>query len=141
MSRILAIDFGLKRIGLAISDELHYAISPIQSLQYDNSNFWELLLENISNNKIGTIVIGIPYKEGEDHILRIPIENFYVQLSTQLLTHHLSIPIYFQDESNSSEDAMKLMIKIGKKKKQRSKKGIIDSFSAAIILRDFLENY
>lgn len=133
--RLLGIDFGLARVGTAVTDALHISITPKEVLLYQATDFWKKLIKLIEFERIGGIVIGIPYEENEEHILRNHIENFIQELSDKT-----SIQIFRQDESFSSVQAVNVMLEIGKKKKQRSKKGTKDSVAAAIILQNFLES-
>jgi putative Holliday junction resolvase len=84
-------------------------------------------------------VIGVPYTENEEHPLRQHIEKFQTTLNNLLDSENISLPIHYQDESFTSIDAVNVMIEIGKKKKQRAKKGNKDGVAAALILRDFME--
>ena len=139
MKRILAIDFGLERVGIAISDELHIAITPHPTLLYNNPNFWQQLINIIKSNNIGSVVIGVPYEENEEHPLCQHIEKFQTILQNFFNDEKINIPIYHQDESFTSIEAMNVMIEIGKKKKQRAKKGNKDKVAAVLILRNFME--
>jgi len=132
--RLLGIDFGLARVGLAITDELHISIMPKETLLFQKSDFWIRLIKIIENERIGAIVIGIPYDENEEHEMRDYIEKF-----TSDLANKISIPFFFQDESFSSRQAVSIMLENGKKKKNRTQKGATDRVAAAIILQNFLE--
>ena len=60
--RLLGIDFGKKRIGLAFSDEFHITIRPIETLLYQEPDFWNRFFAIIEKENIGAIVIGVPYR-------------------------------------------------------------------------------
>ena len=132
--RLLAIDFGLARVGIAISDELHISIMPKETLLFQKPDFWERLIKIVKNERIGCIIIGIPYDENEEHNMREPIEAFSSDLASKI-----NIPFFYQDESFSSRQAVDIMLENGKKKKKRSQKGTTDGVAAAIILQSFLE--
>ena len=140
--RLLGIDFGTSRVGLAISDALHISTAPLETLLYKKENFWGDLLAIIDKYNIGGIVVGIPIneqKQGQEtetyQKLIENLTNFIDKLHSKI-----SIPIFVQDESFSSKKAVNTMIEIGKKKKYRSNKGSTDKIAAAIILQDFI-NY
>jgi len=136
----MSIDFGLERVGIAITDKLHIAISTIPTLIYSSPYFWNDLKKIILEREIGGIVLGIPYDEGEDHPMRKHIETFENRLRLELDMLNLYILIEHQDESYSSQNAVNIMLKIGKKKKKRSQKGNIDAISAGLILQEWLAN-
>ncbi|MCL2039367.1 MAG: Holliday junction resolvase RuvX [Bacteroidetes bacterium] len=135
----MGIDFGLKNVGVAVSDELHIAISPEPTLIYTSPNFWAILKKIILEKEVATIVLGVPYDENEEHEMRKHIELFECRLRLLLNTVDSPISIEHQDESYTSKNAVITMLEIGKKKKNRSKKENIDAISAALILKDWLE--
>jgi putative Holliday junction resolvase len=136
--RIMGIDFGLERIGIAISDKLHIAISTEPTLHYSNPNFWKDLIKLILEKEIGGIVLGVPYTEKEEHPMKEHIEEFEKKLRLKLDKLDFSIPIEHQDENYTSRNAVNTMLEIGKKKKHRSRKGSIDAVAAGLILREWL---
>jgi putative Holliday junction resolvase len=138
--KILAVDFGLARVGVAVTDELHISIAPKETLLYQKPDFWKRLIALLMSERIGGIVVGTPYFDDEEHDMRRPIEGFVAMLKEQLALSNLSIPITFQDESYSSVYAANVMIEIGKKKKKRTTKGIKDGVAAAIILQGYLDS-
>jgi len=133
--RIGAIDYGRKRIGFAVSDELHITISPREVFYTDDEDFREKLFSQIRNYDLGALVIGLPLRvDNKETELIAEIKDF-----AESIKNSLNIPIYFQDESFSSKYASDTMIAIGKKKKQRSRKEEKDKIAACIILRDFID--
>ncbi len=135
----MGIDFGLKNVGIAVSDELHIAISPEPTLIYTSNSFWSALKKIIIEREVAIIVLGVPYSENEEHQMREHIEHFECKLRLLLDTLDTAILITHQDESYSSKKAVTTMLEIGKKKKKRSKEGNIDAISAALILKEWLE--
>ncbi|ROL61034.1 Holliday junction resolvase RuvX [Bacteroidetes/Chlorobi group bacterium ChocPot_Mid] len=132
--RILAIDYGLKRTGIAVCDELHISITPLKVLKTDSTTFWDDLLAIIEKEKVSAIVVGIPKREDDKKTdVLTAIDEFIGKL--QDLT---DVRIFTFDESYSTRRAVQTMISIGKKKKDRSRKGTSDLVAAAVILRDFL---
>ena len=136
----MGIDFGLKRVGIAVSDELHIAISTEPTLIYSSLHFWDNLKKIILEKQIGGIILGVPFEKHEEHLMREHIENFEKRLLSEMDKLGLEISIEHQDESYSSKEAVYTMLEIGKKKKKRSIKGNIDAISAGLILRKWLDS-
>jgi putative pre-16S rRNA nuclease len=132
--RIAGIDYGKKRVGVAVADEMHITASPRKTLIVTEDSFWEDLLDMLEFDRIGAIVVGVPYRLDDKNQKWInEIKEFIKDL-----TEKSSLPVYEYDESYSSKRAVSTMIEIGKKKKKRAKKGSTDMIAAAIILRDFM---
>lgn len=132
--RVLGIDFGLKRVGLAVTDELHISIRPIDTLIYTEPNFWTKFNSIIDAERIGAIVIGVPYRNDDKN--NKLIQGIDVFINT--VKEKFDIEIIKFDEYMSSKKASMAMIEIGKKKKNRAEKGSLDKVAAAVILRDYL---
>lgn len=140
---ILAIDYGDKKFGLAISDSKGVLASPLDVLKVTKNRNIDSILEDIllivEEYRIKTILLGKPqsfentYKKTEKKI-----ENFAKKLSELI-----SIPIIFQDESYSTIQAQNMLLSLGQNTK--SSRGKIDMISATMFLQDFLnsekENY
>lgn len=135
MGRILAIDFGLKRIGLAVTDILQITTNPLDTVSPEN--ILEYLKKYCSTEPVETIVIGYPTRaDGSDTNSTPHIRKFVKVLEKEFP----QIPLYLQDESYSSATAMQAMVAGGMKKKDRRKKENLDKVSAAVILRAYLES-
>ncbi len=134
MNRILAIDFGLKRTGVAITDEANIIASPLTTV--DSKDLMLFLKETVVKSSVGTIVIGEPKRlNNEDsHIT----ENVRL-LKTALEKEFPTQKIVLMDERFTSKMAFQSMIDSGMKKKQRQEKGTVDMISAAIILQSYME--
>ena len=134
MNRILAIDFGLKRTGIAITDEANIIASPLTTV--DSKDLMTFLKETVVKSKVGTIVLGEPKRlNNEDsHIT----ENVRI-LKTALEKEFPAQKIVLMDERFTSKMAFQSMIDSGMKKKQRQEKGTVDMISAAIILQSYME--
>jgi putative Holliday junction resolvase len=134
MGRIVAIDFGLKRTGLAMTDEMNIIASPLTTVE--SKNLMSFLKTLTEKNKIDTLVLGEPKRlNNEDtHIT----ENVRL-LKTALEKEFPALKIVLMDERFTSKMAFQSMIDSGMKKKQRQEKGTIDMISAAIILQSYLE--
>lgn len=135
MSRILSIDFGLKRCGLAHTDELGMIASPLETV--DSKELENYLARYISKHKPKTIVLGMPIGlKGEDTHITENVRLLHKRLES--LYPDLKIALY--DERFTSGMALQSMLTAGASKKQRAVKGNIDKVSAAIILQGYLES-
>lgn len=133
MGRIVAIDFGLKRTGLAMTDESNIIASPLTTV--NSSELMSFLKELNEKNNIDTFVLGEPKRmNNEDtHIT----EN--VRLLKQALEKEFpDMKVVLFDERFTSKMAFQSMIDSGMKKKQRQEKGTIDMISATIILQEYM---
>jgi putative Holliday junction resolvase len=132
MSKILAIDFGLKRTGLAITDDHAIIASPLTTV--DSSTLMDFLLKLLSKEPISTIVLGYPTRlDGTDtHIT----ENVRL-LQEALVKQFPQCTIVLQDERFSSSRAMETIHLAGKKKHMKQK-SLVDKLAATLILQDYL---
>lgn len=139
--RIIGIDFGLSRLGLALSDENKIIASPLTIFTAEKRSeqtiqkFLTLLSEIEQNHKceIETIVIGMPYMmSGKTGFLADEVQHFI-----DLLAQATSIPIKTWDERLSTVQAERSLREGHLTRKQRSK--IVDRISAAIILQSYLD--
>jgi putative Holliday junction resolvase len=133
MGKIVAIDFGLKRTGIAITDASNIIASPLTTV--DSVNLMSYLIALVEKEKVATIVIGDPKRLNNEatHIT----ENVYL-LKEVLEKQFPSLKIVLVDERFTSKMAFQSMLDNGMKKKQRQEKGMIDQISAAIILQSYL---
>ncbi len=133
--RILAIDYGEKRIGIAISDPLKIFAIPLITIE-NNNKFWEKFLSLFNEYNIVQIVLGYPLKEdGTKSKITLKVEEFKKKLKNKVKQ-----PIEFVDERYSSSIATEQIIESVKSKKKRRDKSLIDKNAAAVILNDFLNN-
>jgi putative Holliday junction resolvase len=134
MSKILAIDYGTKRTGFAISDESRiFAFGLSTQETRNNITYLETL---IPKEKIDTIVIGIPKKLNNELAEIVPkIELFKRQMKNKFP----DIKIIDVDERFTSKMAFQSMIDNGMSRKDRQNKALVDEISATIILQGFLE--
>ena len=133
MKRILCLDYGEKRIGLALSDPLKIIAYPYKTIiNFGLKNLKYEIKKIIANETIESIVIGLPIGlNGKDTIQTKKVREFRLQILD------LNIPIYFEDERLSSLAAAKSMKM--EKIKTGFNKGMIDKRAAAIILQQFLD--
>jgi putative Holliday junction resolvase len=135
--RLLGIDFGLKRVGIAVSDELGITTTPIATLDYSATDFWENFSKILHKERATICVVGIPNYEYKTKSSIIKELNSFIEF----LREKLNLEIYTFDESLTSNEATYTLVEIGKKKKTRKTKGEKDKVAAAIILRNFLNYY
>ncbi|MCX7882663.1 MAG: Holliday junction resolvase RuvX [Brevinematales bacterium] len=129
MGRILAIDVGTKKIGLALTDPLRLIASPWGSLHRDTS-LWSSLKSLCERESVDLIVVGYVALDyyGEATAM---VKNFVAELKKVV-----DIPIEFQDESHSSQEAERYLRSRGRKKSSREDR---DSLAATCILWEYLE--
>lgn len=133
MGKIVAIDFGLKRTGVAITDASNIIASPLTTV--DSIHLMTFLIDLVKKENLTTIVLGDP-KRLNNEATQIT-ENVYL-LKEALQQQFPSLKIEMVDERFTSKMAFQSMIDNGMKKKQRQEKGMIDQISAAIILQSYL---
>lgn len=136
MGKILAIDFGLKRTGIAITDASNIIASPLTTV--DSIHLMTFLIDTVKKENVTTIVMGDPKRLNNEatHIT----ENVYL-LKEALEKQFPAVKIELMDERFTSKMALQSMIDGGMKKKQRQEKGMIDQISAAIILQSYLAQF
>ena len=130
MSKIVALDFGLKRIGVAITDDLNIIASALDTVS--SQNIVPFLKKIIENNDIKTIVVGQPrQKDYSPSVVEKEILKFIDVLKNKF--PNVSFERY--DERYTSLIAKKVIIKSGISKSKRKDKSLVDKISATIILQ------
>jgi putative Holliday junction resolvase len=133
--RYLAIDYGDKRIGLAYCDALEIAVRPLPPVHNkDLAYAISQISMAINLHKIESILVGIPLGEKNEETQQSTKVRFF----TDHLKEISNLPIEFWNETYSTQNAVKSMLGSGTSKKNRSE--LVDSYSAMIILREFLNN-
>jgi len=131
--RILAIDFGTKRIGLAVTDPLNIFAYPLITLSND-SKFIEKLKKIIEEYHIVKIILGYPLKEsGAESTSSLSVLKFKTELENKI-----DLKIELIDERYSSSIARERIIQSVVSKKKRRDKSLLDKNAAAVILEDYL---
>lgn len=135
MARILALDYGSKRTGIAITDELQLIASGLTTVP--TTELMDFLKKYIASEKVETILVGEPkQKDGTHSGIEEEIQKFLGKFSK--VFPHLEIKRI--DERYTSKMAFQTMIDSGLKKKQRRNKALVDEISATIILQQYLYN-
>jgi putative Holliday junction resolvase len=133
MPRILAIDYGQKRTGLAVTDELQIIGSGLTTIPSEET--LTFLKEYFAKEKVGKVLIGEPKQmNGEPSESAPLIEAFVAKFKTAFP----DMKVERVDERFTSKMAFQTMIDSGLKKKQRQNKALIDEISATIMLQDYL---
>lgn len=133
--RIIAIDYGTKRIGLAVTDPLQIIATGLDTVE--NSNIFEYLEQYFSKEEVEEIVIGEPrHKDGNPTYLTPKVHTF----AERLKKDYPEKKITFVDESFTSVEAKEAIRMSGAKKSKRRDKALVDKISAVIILQQFLES-
>lgn len=136
MARILAIDYGKKRTGIAVTDPLQIIATGLTTIS--TPNLFTFLNAYFNSEEVETIIIGYPMNlDGQPNPICDDIDKFIRKASNTWK----SIPIEKVDEQFTSKKAFQSMIDSGMKKKKRRDKKLIDEISATIILQDYLKNY
>ncbi|MCX8104288.1 MAG: Holliday junction resolvase RuvX [Ignavibacterium album] len=135
LTRIMSIDFGLKRIGIALSDPLKKFASPFTTIPNDDKLF-ENLKTIIKEKNVEKIILGIPDQSVNS---TKSVYNNVLQFKDELMKH-FNIEIIMWNETHTSKIAEQRIIDSVKSKKKRQNKGLTDMHSAAIILSEYLDS-
>lgn len=132
--RILAVDYGIKRVGIAITDPLRMFGYPLTTIE-NNKDFWKEFDKILNDYQIDRIILGYPLKEdgGRSSSTEI-VENFEQEFKNIYETEIIRV-----DERYSSSIAKERIIKSVTSKKKRKDKKLVDMNAAAVILQDYLE--
>jgi len=135
LGRILAIDFGKKRTGIAVTDEMQIIASGLTTV--NTSELIPFLKKYISKEKVELFLVGKPKQmdnsDSQSEALIIPFLKKLLKEIPQILVHRV-------DERFTSKMAFQTMIDSGLKKNQRKNKALVDEISATIILQSYLYN-
>lgn len=134
MGKILAIDFGIKRTGLAITDDSRNFAFGLCTVE--TPRLMDFIIATIAKEKVQHIVLGLPRQLNleDSHIT----EN--VRLFEQALLKKVTIPVTLYDERFTSKMAFQTMVDSGLSAKKRRDKALIDEISATILLQSYLSS-
>lgn len=133
MARIMGIDYGTKRVGLAVTDPLQIIATALTTVATEE--IFTFLAEYVKQEAVELFVVGKPlHLDGRETDATKPTEKFVVALQKKFP----DIPIDREDEAFTSKMAAKTLVASGVKKKKRRKKGMLDKVSATIILQSYL---
>ena len=131
--RLLSIDYGMKRIGIALSDPLFTFAYSFKTLINDKK-FWKNIAEIINEKKVVKVILGMPNEE-KNKPLVTEISNFKKEMERRF-----KLEVITWDEEYTSAISQERIIESVTKKKKRRDKGLIDRNSAAVILQEYLDS-
>ncbi|MEL6721186.1 MAG: Holliday junction resolvase RuvX [Bacteroidota bacterium] len=133
MARILSIDYGTKRCGIAVTDPLQIIVSGLDTIH--TSELLNYIKNYCAEEEVEAFVIGYPM-----HLDDTPaqIAPHIIGFSRKLEKLFPDKAVTLHDERFSSEDAKRVILNSGTKKKKRRDKGLVDKVSAVLILQDYL---
>ena len=134
MTRLLALDYGTKRVGIAVTDELQLIASGLCTVR--THDCMDFLIEYLSKESVSTIVMGMPKNLRNQNTDATPyVKGFAKQIRKQFP----EMKVELIDERFTSKIAFQSMIDSGLKKKARQDKALIDEVSATLILQSYME--
>ena len=134
MARILAIDYGLKRTGIAVTDPLQIIATGLTTIE--SPKLVPFLKDYIKKEPVELILIGEPknWDDSDTHATPL-VRDIIIQLQREFP----ALPLKPVDERFTSKMASRAMIDMGMKKKQRQNKALVDEIAATILLQEYLE--
>lgn len=135
MGRVLSIDYGKKRTGLAVTDSLKISANPLDTVQ--TSTLLTYLANYIQRENVERVVIGAPKQVDNSDSENMPRVKQFV---TKFKEAFPAIPIDMFDERFTSKLAHQTILDCGIKKRARQDKALVDKVSAVIILQGYLES-
>ena len=133
MGRIIALDYGKKRTGIAVTDPLQIIATGLTTVE--TQTLFDFLKQYISTEVVEKILIGDPLNlDGTETDSTAAVKHCIRRLKNTFP----NIPIVTIDERYTSKIASKAMVEMGMKKKERQKKGIIDEVAATMMLQEYL---
>jgi len=135
MGKLIALDYGKKRTGIAVTDELQIIASGLTTV--NSKELFPFLTNYFSKNKVDEIILGFPKRLNND-----PTHNTLpvLQLKDKLEKEFPQFTVHLVDERFTSKMAKQTMIDSGLKKKARQNKALVDEISATIILQSYMES-
>lgn len=135
MARILGIDYGGKRTGIAVTDSMQIIVSALTTVE--TKDLIIFLSDYTAKEKVEKMVVGLPtHKDGNYTYLKKDIDLF----TSNFTKIRPEIEIDFYDESFTSVEAKSIIFQSGIKKKKRQDKSLVDKVSAVLILQKYLQH-
>ena len=135
MARILAIDYGAKRTGLAATDPLQIIASPLAGVA--TNELFDFLKSYMQAEEVESVVLGYPLDSDDNPTNNTPLVEACANRFRKLFP---DVPLILHDEWSTSKMATSSMIAAGTKKKQRRNKLNVDQVSATIILQSYMQS-
>lgn len=133
MARILGIDYGTKRTGIATTDPLQISVNGLDTVPTEE--VFGYLKKYLATEEVEKIVVGEPMHMDGTPAQIAPQVNKFMQKLRELFPE---VEVVSQDERFTSEDAKRIILESGVKKKKRRDKSLVDKVSAILILQDYL---
>jgi putative Holliday junction resolvase len=134
LARILAIDYGQKRVGLAVTDPTGLIANNLETVH--SKDIWQFLNDYLNREDVETIVVGYPLRMNNEPSDAIRFINPFIK---KLQNNYPGINVTTVDERFTSKMAFQAMIDGGLKRKARRNKEMVDKISANLILQSYLE--
>ena len=135
MGRILSIDYGGKRTGLAVTDPLKIIATGLCTVE--TSKLLAFLKDYFSKEQVELVIIGMPVNWDDSATHATPLVQKFIK---EFQKNFPAIPIKEVDERFTSKLASQAMLQMGLKKKQRQNKAMIDEIAATIMLQEYLQH-
>lgn len=136
MPRILAIDYGLKRCGIAVTDPLKIIATGLANVE--TPKLMKFVKEYTATEDVERVIIGLPLNLDDSDTDATPFVRKFIDAFRK---HLPLIPIEEVDERFSSKRASESIAQMGLKKKERQKKELVDEVAATMLLQDYLSNF
>jgi putative holliday junction resolvase len=136
MSRILCIDYGGKRTGIAVTDPLQIIATGLTTI--DTKDFIKFLKDYFSKEPVEKIIIGMPLNMDDTATHATPLVENAIK---QLKKHFPNIPVETVDERYTSKMAKDAMLQMGLKKMQRRDKKLVDEIAATMMLQEYMNRF
>ena len=134
MARILSIDYGGKRTGLAVTDPLQIIATGLTTVE--TPKLVKFLKEYIAKEPVEKVIIGMPVNWDDTDTHATPLVKKFIAVFQRTFPH---IPIIEVDERYTSKMATQAMLAMGLKKKQRQNKKMVDEIAATIMLQEYMQ--
>ncbi len=135
MGRLLAIDYGKKRTGIAVSDTLQIIANGLTTVE--SSKLFDFLKNYLEKENVEAFIVGAPKQLNNQHSENMQRVELFIN---QLKKTYPHIPVEMVDERFTSVLAHRTMLEGGLKKKDRQNKALVDEISATIILQSYMES-
>lgn len=135
MARVLSIDYGLKRVGLAVTDPMQIIANSLTTVE--TPQIFDYLKKYFAAEKVEKVIVGLPKQLNNQPSESMPWVEKFVSDFTKLFPE---IPVQYIDERFTSKMAVQAMVQGGMKKKDRQNKAMIDTLSATILLQSYLDS-
>jgi putative Holliday junction resolvase len=135
MARIICIDYGGKRTGIAVTDPMQIIATSLTTV--DTKELFPFLKNYFQQEQVELILVGEPKNWDESDTHATPLVNAFVK---RLAKDFPAMPVKMVDERYTSKMASQAMVEMGMKKKDRQKKGNVDQIAATIMLQEYMRN-